>query len=317
MNISKKKHPPYILSKDFSISPLPEKTIFDIVDKTVLTPTRGRNYLFLIKQIIKKLLGKKLTPELFYNPEIDFAFFKRPDEDEINKFYSKQGEDDSIDLNLREKFALSKSMQLSSNIMLDFCNLSPHEKLRCVDYGTGSGWFAINLALYGYKKIQAIDFSFEAMKHIKKLNDDIELLSDKDFFKSNSKYDFLVCVDTFEHVAEPLSLLKDLYNKADDRASIFISVPNFNSFFSRHHLGCHPYYSYPEHLNYYTKTSLEYLVQKSGFIVDKVCSATLPWEVEYISKPYSKDLLSDTGWPLADKLNLDDNGERLFILAHK
>jgi 2-polyprenyl-3-methyl-5-hydroxy-6-metoxy-1,4-benzoquinol methylase len=273
MNISKKIHPPYITSKNFSTCPLTEKTIYKTVDKTVLTPTQGSNYLFIIKQIIKKLLGKKLTPELFYNPEIDFAFFERPDEDEINKFYLKQGEDDGKDLNAREKFALSKSMQLSSNIMLDFCDLSLHEKLRCVDFGAGSGWFAVNLALYGGKKIQAVDYSIEAMEHIKKLNGDIELLSNKNFFKSNSKYDFLVSVDLFEHVAEPLSLLKDLYQKADDQASIFISVPNFNSFFSRHHLGCHPYYSYPEHLNYFTKTSLEYLVQKSGFIVDKVCSA--------------------------------------------
>jgi hypothetical protein len=156
------------------------------------------------------------------------------------------------------------------------------------------------------------------MIHLKEHSKNIRVLTLDEFFSSAKlKYDFLACTDTFEHLNDPLSALKKLHGKANDGASVFLSVPNFDSYFSRIYFGIHPYYAFPAHLNYFTGPSLKALAELAGFKVIKQSVVTLPWEVEYISKPYNKKLAPISGWPLGDILNNGKDGERLFILLKK
>ena len=166
--------------------------------------------------------------------------------------------------------------------------------------------------------VKAVDFSTDSMRHIKETSVAIEPVELCDFLEPEQpKFDFLGCVDTFEHLNDPLSALKQIYNKANDGASVFLSVPNFDSYFSRINLGIHPYYAFPPHLNYFTSLALKQFSELAGFKVSKQAVVTLPWEIEYISRPYTRRMAPITGWELSDTLNNGKDGERLFILLKK
>lgn len=106
--------------------------------------------------------------------------------------------------------------------------------------------------------------------------------------------------------------MQKIYDKAERDALIFILVPNFDSYFSRINFGIHPYYAYPPHLNYYTKKSLEYLVEAAGFNKVTVTTKNLPWEMECITRAYPRKIVNNTGRRLWYKLSDETSGERLL-----
>jgi len=121
-------------------------------------------------------------------------------------------------------------------------------------------------------------------------------------------------IDTFEHLADPLATLSRVVSFAKIGSVVFLSVPNFNSYFSFQQLGMHPYFEYPAHLNYFTAVSLRHLVEKSGLWVLALQASTLSWEVEYISKCFPD---RPFGYKLWDVMMDSYYGERLFVLAIK
>ena len=306
--------------KNGSINPITGKYVFSIIDPAILKP-RGHGLVSKIKGLIKKCFGLGISvPDLYYDDEIDFGFFPRPTDQFINNFYRQQGEADAETVGGRIALATSPAMRLTARTIIDWVLASADGNSSFsypVDFGSGSGWMALEMHDKFLGKVVATDFSLDAMLHINELNPAITVRTLEDFYESDEKFDFLSSVDVFEHLADPLAVLKKLYNKADEGALVFISVPNFGSYFSKIHLGSHPYFAYPAHLNYYTETSLSKIATVAGFDIVNTLVTTLPWEHEYISRSYSKDIENNTGWPLWDLLMDGRLGERLFLLARK
>ena len=88
-----------------------------------------------------------------------------------------------------------------------------------VDFGSGSGWMALKLSSLYRGKVTAVDFSADAMQHLVSLNGNLDLSSLEDFFGSQCKFDFLTCIDTFEHLNDPLEMMRKIYEKAERDAS--------------------------------------------------------------------------------------------------
>lgn len=301
------------------INPINGNDVYQIVDPKTLGPNNNLNrYKLRVRNIVKRVLRRGVvTPNLYYDTDINFAFFPRQDNEWLNNFYKKQGERDSLDAQSRLRFFNSKTLNNSAEIIMNFAEIKAKSGVVC-DYGAGTGWLARAMCERTSKPVFAIDFSIEAMAHLLDYGECYKLLTLDEFFSSSiPRYDFLGCVDTFEHLNDPVGELKRIYEKANEGASVFLSVPNFESYFSKIHLGIHPYYSFPQHLNYFTRTSFKALAETVGFKVLKQEVITFPWEAEYISRPYNKKIAPVGGWYLSDILNNGEDGERLFMLLAK
>ena len=108
-----------------------------------------------------------------------------------------------------------------------------------------------------------------------------------------------------------------LNKKLNHDGLMFISVPNFASYFSKINLGKHPYFEYPSHLNYFTRKSLRFLCKRAGMKVLRCETITLNWEIESIRMFYKKDEVKLKGYQLFDKWVEPENGERLLCIAQK
>ena len=313
--------PPIKKSSKSAKSPITDNEIDNYISRSFLKSTNLGFYLNF-KNIVKRITGIGIvTPKLYYENDIDFAFFERLSVDFLDTYYINDGKINSVDDTLqRHKFALSPAMNKTADIILKWVEkyTDPNKKIKIsVDYGAGTGWMSLEMSKRNYGDIIATDISYDTIKHISEINPKISLIDIENFYNANLNFDFLTCIDVLEHLNNPVDVLKKIFHKANKGGVIFISVPNFKSYFSRIHLGNHPYFSYPHHLNYFTKKSLSHAVKLSGFSVISVMATTLPYEFEYVAKNFSRNFDCDTSWILWDKLMDEDLGERLFLIAEK
>lgn len=302
--------------KDVSlISPITFKpTNYIIPKKIIKNPnlTLKQN----IKDSIREIFKYKVLPNLYYDKESDFAFFDRPKDEFIDNFY-KLGETQNS--NKAEDFLKSESMSYVANDIINWykkksCNQDSLSNV--ADFGAGSGWLSISLAK-SFKNVTSTDFSLTSIEHIAKFNNKIKLKSLDNFFNDEDSYDAIFSYDVFEHLSYPRNELIKLSKKINKGGFLFISVPNFNSLFFRQNIAKHPYFSYPAHLNYFTKFSLFNLLKITGFKNILIESTSVYYEPEYIGRNYSKEFYKNDSWRLADEMLIDGNGERLFALATK
>jgi 2-polyprenyl-3-methyl-5-hydroxy-6-metoxy-1,4-benzoquinol methylase len=144
-----------------------------------------------------------------------------------------------------------------------------------LDFGGGGGQFAlvckssvINSTIY------IVDFADSALLDaFRPLNRQIKHL---DFEQDETRFDYIFLNDVFEHVSDPLGVLKILSGKLNENGKIFIDTPK-------------QFWLYPilkfvskdlytkllrgtvstNHLQIWTKDSFEFVVHKSGLLIDK------------------------------------------------
>ena len=160
----------------------------------------------------------------------------------------------------------------------------------------------------------ATDVSLDAMSPLFPYTNQVEIISLSGFFSGRHRFDFVAAHSVLEHLSDPVEVLKKLYDQANPGAAVFLSVPNFESFFSKQDLWSHPFYAYPDHLNYFTAKSLSLAMSLAGFEVIKIEAVTPPWVGEYIARNY---LQEQTHFELFDILNNGIDGEYLWGLGLK
>ncbi|HDZ62606.1 MAG TPA: class I SAM-dependent methyltransferase [Nitrospirae bacterium] len=100
-----------------------------------------------------------------------------------------------------------------------------YKELKVLDYGGGGGQFALVLkSLFPLSKVQITDISdVKLLDQFRPLNHQIKFAN---FKKDETKFDIIFMNDVFEHVSDPLEVLKTLSNKlADQDSRIFIDTP--------------------------------------------------------------------------------------------
>jgi len=85
---------------------------------------------------------------------------------------------------------------------------------------------------------------------------------------SSDSYDSVICTEVIEHVPEPGKLLDECRRVLKDNGKLIISSP----FIYGSHEIPNDYYRY-------SKYGLRYLVEKSGFKIEKLCQTTGSWGV--------------------------------------
>ena len=167
-----------------------------------------------------------------------------------------------------KKFIEKKIKQKYENINSFFKN---KKNKSLIDIGSGKGEF---MEFFSNKKwdVAGVDYSdFGAININKKIKNKIIIgEADKEIEKlanRNVKFDVVSLNNVLEHVLNPIQLIKKSKNLLKKNSLISINVPNdeskFQNFLIKNKLVKKKYWiAYPDHINYFNRTSLEYLMKK-------------------------------------------------------
>lgn len=143
------------------------------------------------------------------------------------------------------------------------CQISVNSHI--LDVGAGSGWFVYELHELGFKNAIGIE---------PVLNEDVSFQNGAKLYKKtisdlNQKFDFISFHHSFEHLENPVEVLKKTASLLTQDGMCLIRLPNIESwsfrFFKEDWSGIHA----PYHLFLPSKRGMEILCEQSGFkIVD-------------------------------------------------
>jgi len=139
-----------------------------------------------------------------------------------------------------------------------------------MDFGCGEGYVLHYLSKnidFGNKKILGIDYSESAINSARELNKNFDFLIENEKYLdsvSDNSFDVVICFEVLEHLEEPQTVLKKLYNVSNKY--LIVSVPNeplftilrFLSFNNWLRFGRHP-----EHVNFWNINSFYKFIEEN------------------------------------------------------
>lgn len=157
---------------------------------------------------------------------------------------------------------------------------------RILDLGCGDG--NVSQLYLSKGKVTGLDISQTALNMAKKkgLSTLLHDLNKLPLPFSNNSFDVIILTDVLEHVIDPLNLLIEINRIIISNGLLIITVPNFARLENRFRmlmgdptdiLHWDKYGDEVEHLHWFTKGKLEYLLFKSGFKNIKFVPTGLPF----------------------------------------
>jgi 2-polyprenyl-3-methyl-5-hydroxy-6-metoxy-1,4-benzoquinol methylase len=247
------------VNSHYKISPY-DKSIFKILDKKNCLICKSKKLFTLYeisssstedKNLIKKIICKKCGHS-FFN--------KIPKIKKINKYYEKEW-NKNIDVK-NNLITLKPNYSIWSPIYY-INDLKIKKKSKILDFGCGYADSITTLKLNKYSNVYGIEVGQKRYK-IASYNFPGKIFkgTDKDLSKiinKTGKFDLIYSNHVFEHLSDPLSVLKNLRKALTSNGIVAISVPAPGS-----ESAIHSSLYYP-HLNSYSEQSLECLLLKAGF----------------------------------------------------
>jgi len=137
---------------------------------------------------------------------------------------------------------------------------------KILDVGSGGGDLLLNMNIEGFCNLYGVD---------PYINEDIYYSNQLQIFKKNvfdveNKFDFIMLNHSFEHMANPLCVLKKLYSILEPQKYLLIRIPV---------IGTHAWRTYnvdwfsldaPRHLHIQSLISMNILAEKSGFTLKNI-----------------------------------------------
>ncbi len=135
-------------------------------------------------------------------------------------------------------------------------------KIKLIDFGAGSGFFAIDL-YHRYpdriEKVYLVDIGYSQKELDATRNDVIQKLH---FIPEGISDAMILFMDVLEHIEDDLEILKDIRSKIGERVSFFITVPAFQSLWSYHDV-------YLEHYRRYTLDTMSRLLERAELHIQR------------------------------------------------
>lgn len=160
------------------------------------------------------------------------------------------------------KTSLNKENLRRKKLLLKYCKKGS----KVIDIGCASGEF-VSFVKDDYD-IYGCDFSENAIKYAKMQNKDIAekfWVGDVEDIKSvNEKFDAICLWDVIEHIYQPRITFCKIMDMLSDDGFIMISSPNIGAFFPRLMRQKWPFMTPPEHVGFFSKRSMQYLIRCSG-----------------------------------------------------
>ena len=164
---------------------------------------------------------------------------------------------------------LTKDGMISSELLEDDARRFEQNKSRfagktILDFGCGQGGF-IQLIDKVTKKTVGIELNEINRKHLKDIGYDIR--KDIGQLRDNEKFDYIILNHVFEHLDEPITVMKNLKDHLELEGEIIIEVPHSQDFLlntiDNKEFTVFTFWS--EHLILHTKESLEKFLNHAGF----------------------------------------------------
>ena len=135
---------------------------------------------------------------------------------------------------------------------------------RILDVGCGEGWI-LELALKRGWQSYGTEFSSKAIEICEKKGIKMHagVLNPKNIKEKD--FDVIVSSETIEHINNPREELANIHQLLRKGGLLYLTTPNFNSYLRRMMKDKYAIIKYPEHLSYYTTTTLNKLLKETGF----------------------------------------------------
>ena len=168
------------------------------------------------------------------------------------------------------KAAITNELGMSQRAQGDIALLSKYfsKKISYLDVGFGTAH-----ALEAARKLGwdgcGIDPSIEAVEFAKKKGiENVILGCFEEKLFSDQKFDLITAFDCFEHIVDPNKFLIDCKNVLNDNGLIAIAVPNVASVSARINQKRWSQYIFPDHLNFYSSSTLKIIANRNNLIVE-------------------------------------------------
>lgn len=207
-------------------------------------------------QIIKDHSVSKETFELLYDPDLDLVFtHPQPTEEKLPSYYDSPDYISHTDgkRSLFEKmYQIVKNSALKSKLKL--IN-SESEKGTLLDIGAGTGDFLTVLKNDGWQ-ITGIEPNEKAKTMA--VSKGITFADSLEGLQNNS-FDVITMWHVLEHVPDVEKQISELKRLLKPNGTIFIAVPNFNSFDANYYGHFWAAFDVPRHLWHFSKTAIKKL----------------------------------------------------------
>ncbi len=205
---------------------------------------------------LKPLNGYYDKHQLVVCNDCNLVFMERvPSKEELETYYSNYS--------YASEFYLSPVTIKSYNLLLD--EFEKYRKTnKILDVGCGRGWFLIEAKKRGWETY-GVEFSDTAIKICREqgINVKAGVLNSADF--ESSSFDVITSFEVLEHINNPneeIAMIRELLRKD---GLFYCTTPNFNALIRFYLKSGYNIISYPEHLIYYTKKTLNTLLKRHNF----------------------------------------------------
>lgn len=194
--------------------------------------------------------------------------FPRPTAEDLQKIYSHQEYFTRLCRSTSRKW-LDRLLQLRLfPEYWDYINSQFNRPETVLDVGCGNGEFLIHMSRLGWE-ISGSDLSPQAISNAKKLlgADAALRVGDIVIQKYSRHFSAITMWHVLEHVPHPWLYLKKVSNLLLPGGKFILEVPNSDSLLLSLFKNCYNWLMVPEHVFYYSPTSLKYLFKQSGLKV--------------------------------------------------
>lgn len=176
----------------------------------------------------------------------------------------------AVDKNLLSKSEVDAAVNARLGMVEYAISLLPAEfkRRKFADIGAGSGYLAAAAARY-FDCVYAIDFNTAGLRLLHPYFEHHEKIFMADQIKDISDLDMVVMWHTLEHLLDPLSFLKEVYQRTARGGCVFFQCPMLR-----------PEYVVSTHYVFFGEPSIRIMCEKSGF---NVVSVTYDSEYDFIT----------------------------------
>lgn len=136
-----------------------------------------------------------------------------------------------------------------------------------LDYGCGTGNFVHHLKSKGWK-VLGIEPSTKAFEQAQQQISKPEIA--QELRPNAGQFSIITLWHVLEHVPDPKQTLNTLKKHLQERGTLFIAVPNLNSWESNHYGQYWAAYDTPRHLWHFTRTSMQHLAQSVNLEIKNI-----------------------------------------------
>lgn len=153
--------------------------------------------------------------------------------------------------------------------------------LQLLDIGAANGFFVEIASNHGFQA-EGIEVSESAVDWATRLGRKVKLGNIENLEFIQSKYHVITMFDVLEHTLNPKKALKNVFDLLRDDGVVVVCVPNVGSLYAQMRGKRWHAIIPPEHLFYFSRKSLKYLLESTGFEVQSMSNINKKHSIRYV-----------------------------------